>query len=637
MTPTGLRVAAILVAIIALAAAGGVYYTATSPSSTGCHLQSTDPLIVDQPETPDSLDPAVTFSTPGWAAVQQVYQELVMYNQSSTTSFVGELAKNWSHSADGFHWNFTLWAGEHFSNGDPLNAYVVWYSLYRDLIMDQASQFILSENFWFPGQWYYQSDEASINWNDTLVAQLTHDLNTWNFATPSTDALTYMEADNQSFRVIDATTIQLNLGYGYLDIPPFSVAYGYLFPEIAAPNSAAVDPLVVNAHPDPGSSDGIVVNSTNSWMSENMVGSGPYVLTSYNLASGYTLTPDANYWATSDALTVPWDNVLQPARSTIQTLFQGTTSIDIQNLRTQSAATVSFSYVGPGTVSQLQGVSCVTVQPLPTAFGATAGSWWIYMDQNVEPFNNLSEREAVVHAIDYQSIIQDAFGGNAQQWVGPVPPSYPDYNPDHLANYSYNLPLAKQEMANTPWPTGYSTATGNTLSYSYVNLGDWQTVAIILKTDLAAIGIDINPVPISIDQLYVEQGYDANGNCVSETSVAGGPFPIGQEFYTSDYIAPDDWTTNDAISWGSANACMAHYASSDVDNWTIEAAGTSDPVLASQLYANITAAMYNNYADAWLVVPTSFAVYSNALQGFYENPMGSATPLIISYNTMYGT
>ncbi len=626
MNPTGMRIAAIVVAIIAVGAAGAAYYSFTRPTTTGCSLQSPNPLIIDQPETPDSLDPAVTFSTPGWAAVQQVYQELINYNQSSTTSFVGELARNWTTSADGLHWNFTLWPNEHFSNGDTVNAYVIWYSLYRDLIMNQASSFILNENFWFPGEWYYAPD-YSTQWNDSLVNTLTNDLNTWNFFSPSPSQAAYMQAPNQSFQVINSTLIEFNLGFGYLDNTPFSVPYAYVLPELSAPNSAAVDPAVVDAH------GGVVVNSTNAWMSENMVGTGAYVLSSFDLASGFTLTPDTNYWGKAAAQAQPWDNVVQPAKSTIETLFQPTTSIDIQNLRGGSAAAVSFAYVGPSTVAELQGVACVTVKALPTVFGATAGSWWIYMNQNTYPFNNLSVREAVVHSIDYQTMIQDAFGGYATQWVGPVPPSYPDYNPTNLPNYSYNPTLAQQEIANSPCDN--NACAGLNLHYSYIDLGDWTTVATILKQDLAAIGITITPVPISLNQLYVEQGYDQTGTCITQTNLAGGPFPIGQEFYTSDYISPDDWTTNDAISWGSANGCMSGYANATVDNWIYQAAGTSDATLAAQLYGNITEAMYYNYTNAWLVVPTSFAVYSDALQGIYLNAMGSAIPYVMTYNTMY--
>ena len=37
----------------------------------------------------------------------------------------------------------------------------------------------------------------------------------------------------------------------------------------------------------------------------------------------------------------------------------------------------------------------------------------------------------------------------------------------------------------------------------------------------------------------------------------------------------------------------------------------------------------------WLVVPTSFAVYSSNLRGFVQNPMASAEPFAIGFNTQW--
>jgi hypothetical protein len=45
--------------------------------------------------------------------------------------------------------------------------------------------------------------------------------------------------------------------------------------------------------------------------------------------------------------------------------------------------------------------------------------------------------------------------------------------------------------------------------------------------------------------------------------------------------------------------------------------------------------MYDNYTVAWLVVPTTFQVYSPLLQGIIPNPMGTAHPLVMMFNTEY--
>src|SRR5207302_2155391 len=110
-------------------------------------------------------------------------------------------------------------------------------------------------------------------------------------------------------------------------------------------------------------------------------------------------------------------------------------------------------------------------------------------------------------------------------------------------------------------------------------------------------------------------------------------FPIGQEFYTSDYISPDDWTQNNAISYGSANDCMAAYNDPAMDTLVLDAATQTDASTARTEYANMTRLMYDNATVAWLVVPTQFQVVNTHLQGFVSNPMGAAIPFVVTQNT----
>jgi peptide/nickel transport system substrate-binding protein len=608
----------VIVVVIVIAGVGYYYYQSKNAS---CGLQSKNPLIMDQPEEPDYLDPTTTFTTPGWGAVQQVYQTLVAYNGSSYTSFVPVLAQNWSVSPDGFHYNFTLRPGITFSNGDPVNAYVMWFSLNRGLVMTQATQFILSENFWYPGLSDYNYDA---NQSNAMQANMTTWLNTFNFFAPTAPEIAVMSADNQSFRVLSPDVIQLNLGFGYLGP---TVAYTYLLSSIAAPIGSAIDPAVVQAN-------GGVGANLNSYMDENMLGSGPYVQSSAwsVTATSLVLSPNANYWGTGAAANESWNNVIQPAQATIQFNFVASTDILLQDMKDGAAAAGSFAYIGPSQVQALQSVSCLVVQALPVVYGATSGSWWIYMNQTQAPFNNWSVRAAVVHAIDYSQIISLAFGGYASQWVGPVPPGYPYYDPGNLTPYPYNLTLAKQEMANSPYPTGY----GPSINYEYLNLGDWPAASQLLKQDLSQIGITLNLVPISnINTLTSNlQVVDpSTGVCGAQETTYGGPFPIGQEFYTSDYISPDDWTQNDAISYGSANACMSGYSNATMDNLVIEAAGEHNIANLTADYTEMTQLMYYNYTDAWLAAPTAFAVYNSGLQGVINNPMGSGLPFVMFYNT----
>jgi peptide/nickel transport system substrate-binding protein len=621
---------AIILTIVVVLIVAGVSLRVVTVSC----LHATNPLIIDQAEVPDSLDPGETFSTPGWAAVQQVYQGLVNYNGTSSVNFTGVLAKNWTETNGGLTWIFSLEPNVHFSNGDPYNAYVQWFSFYRSLLLESGPQFILEENF-FSTNFnatnplnYFSNITNVTNANATLV----NDLNTWNFDNPNASERALMGVANQSFQVLNASTIELNVGYGYLSGPPWSpTPYTYLLASISAPNSYAVDPNVVQAN------GGVVEGSPNTYLASTMVGTGEYIMTYYDglPGGGYTLAPDPNYWGKAAAAQQPWNNMIQPANSTVDIVFQDSVDITTDNLRVGDAASASFAYVGPGTVHLLQGDSCLVVQALPTVFGSTSGSWWIYLNQNIFPFTNLSVRAAIAHAVNYGQIIDQAFGGYASQWVGPVPPSYPYYNPQNLAPYQYNLTLAQQEIADSPCAN--NACAGMTIKYAYLDTGiDWAETAQFLASDLSQIGLTIDPIPISLSDLYEEQAL-TNGACTSLSNANGGPFPMGQEFYTSDYISPDDWTQNDAVSTGSANLCMSGYDNATMDGLVYSAASDSNATNLTADYSTMTSLMYENYTDIWLVVPTAFAVYSTYLHGVIQNPMASAEPFAFLFNTQYAT
>jgi peptide/nickel transport system substrate-binding protein len=643
MRPRTRNIVVVVVVVLIVGAGIGAYYALQHSTTSNCGPKQTAYICIDQAEIPDTLDPAVTFSTPGWAAVQQVYQGLVNYNGSSVTTFSGVLAySNWTTSYDpNTVTNFTTYTfhlrpGAVFSNGDPYNAYVQWYSFYRSLLLAQGPQFILEENF------YSTNFNASnpLNYyspiaNDTAAnTTLANDLNSWNFLDPNSSDIAAMELPNQSFQVINSETIALNLGYGYLDSN-----YTYLLASISAPNSYAVDPAWVDDH------GGVSVGNVNDYLATNTLGTGPYLLEGYNGVGGggYTLKPVSNYWGAQYFATEPWNVNIQPANTSVEVIFQDAIDVTVNDLVTGQVQGASFAYTGPSTIGQLTGHSNIVLQSLPIIYGSTSGSWWIYLNQSYSIFSNLSVRAAIAHAINYQQIISEAFGGYASQWVGPVPPAYPYYNPSNLPPYSYNLALAQQEIANSPCAN--DACKGTSINYMYLNSGaDWVDTAQLLETDLAAIGITINPVGVSLDELYEEQGVDTNGQCVSATSANGGPFYMGQEFYTSDYISPDDWTQNDFVSSGSANMCMAGfnsvalpYYNSTIDNWTYDAASDAIPADLTAYYTNMTQTIYENYSEIWLVVPTAFAVYATNLHGFVQNPMASAEPFAIGFNNQYLT
>jgi peptide/nickel transport system substrate-binding protein len=631
----------IVIAVVgAVATAGVTAYYVTTRSSCGS-LKSTNPIVADQAEAVDTADPGFASSTPDWGLVQQIYQTLIMYNASSQTNYSGVLAQNWTTSPDGFHWNFTLRQGVHFSNGDPFNAYVMWLSLYRLLDTVGINQYLLSQNFWYPQVWYYNTTNQS----NASLTNLTTDLNTFNFDSPTAAQIAVMSADNQSFRVLSPSVIQVNLGFGYLDYTFASDPYAFLLAELSTPGAAAIDPNVLQAH------GGQQPGQRNLYLASNAVGTGPYLLTSYSTVSGYTLTPDPNYWGRTVAAQEPWNNNIQPGRATIEVNFQSTEAVTLNNLNSGTVATASFFFNDPAAINSLKKAGCVVVESLPQVFSGANGAWWVYMNQSTFPFTNLSVRAAITHAINYPEVIALAFGGYGTSWVGPVPPGHPYYNPANLTPYQYNLTLAQQEIANSPCAN--NACKSLIFNYMYLNTGtNWADAAQIIQQNLAVIGITTNPVGLSLSQFYTAQTIDpSTGKCVSAENQFGGPFFIGQDFYSSDYISPDDWTQNDALSFGSANICNSGFGwyvdhpnnltagYPGLDQSILNATGQSNPTVLAQDYANLTEFFYYNYTNAWFVTPTLFTVSNPAVHGFlpYQTPMGSTELNTMQWNTVYAT
>ncbi len=85
--------------------------------------------------SPDCLDPATGFYVQDEEIFNVVFQELVTWNPSNIYEVEPMLATNWTVSPDYKHYTFTLRQGVYFTDGEPFNATVVWFSLYRTIIM----------------------------------------------------------------------------------------------------------------------------------------------------------------------------------------------------------------------------------------------------------------------------------------------------------------------------------------------------------------------------------------------------------------------------------------------------------------------------------------------------------------------
>ncbi len=180
-----------------------------------------------------TLDPAKAYDASSINLVQNIYDRLVTYNGSDISNVKPMLAESWNISEDGLKYTFKIRKGVRFTNGNPLNASAVKFSLDRVITMNQEPAWKLVE----------------------LI-------------------------DVNSTRVIDEYTVEIKLKQAYqafLKVLAFSAA-------------SIVDPQVVNAH------GGVKANEINEWMAGNATGSGPYKLVSWERGQQIVLEANNDYF-----------------------------------------------------------------------------------------------------------------------------------------------------------------------------------------------------------------------------------------------------------------------------------------------------------------------------------------------------
>ena len=425
------------------------------------------------------MDPSTVIDNNGLEVAQNTNLPLFFCsaNDTACTSLVPVVGQAISGSTSGTKYVVTLRSNVYYSNGDPFNAYVVWYNIYRDLIINQASDFIFYTYF-----------------NSTGITAA--DLNSFDTATnvPTNQTLLkLMETPGNSVVVLNSTAVQFNLDIVFA---PFE------FTIDTAP-WVFVDPFVVESH------GGVVANQPNTWMSVNgtNIGDGPYVTAAY-VPNAYTeMVANPHYWAQN--LTGSQTNyILQPAK--IHEILinyktdELTRSEDIETGASQASIT-SFDDIP--TVLKACGTSCY----IPN-IGLTGSIEWVAIDELMAPLTNPLLREAIITAINVTQIQQTVYNGYAVPVVGPNLKGLAFYNNSFLPPVQ-NVAKAEQLLTQAGYPSGNGLPAINYYYYTSTYQAD---VAQIIKQDLGAIGITVDIHELSQASLIALQGVPGNNATAME-------------------------------------------------------------------------------------------------------------------------
>lgn len=352
-------------------------------------------------------------------------------------TFEGRLAESWEFDKESLTWTFNLREGVTGCGGATFNADDVIYTFQRAKSVSGAA----------PIGWFL-SNVASIDGFGPEVF--------------GEDAAAKELGD--SIVKIDDYTVQIKQSEPNALLLPVLTIFGLLIFDKETMEANATEA-------DPWSHD--YVNNTNA------PGFGGYCLES---------------WAKNEQITY----------SSFEDYYRGAPDVTRVSVRRVPQSSNRLVVLRSGQADLVTGLtprefnSIADVEGLTVAGITGNENLFIHMNFDVEPFDNIKLREAIAHAIPYEQIIATGYFGEATQWQGFVPSSYPGFT--SAAGFSYDPDMARTLLAEAGYPegTGLEAFAGAfALSYVTEKESTLGPIVNVIQTALRDVGIPatLDPIP----------------------------------------------------------------------------------------------------------------------------------------------
>jgi peptide/nickel transport system substrate-binding protein len=166
------------------------------------------------------------------------------------------------------------------------------------------------------------------------------------------------------------------------------------------------------------------------------IGTGPFTFDSFSPDDKVELSRNDTYWGTKAKV------------AKLEILNMPEISARITALNNDEVDVLAS--IPPDQVAEVSGVDGITY-----GTGPSFNYYFIWFNQNNEPFDNVKVRQAMAHAIDIKSIVGDLFGDLGTVARSPITQAV--FGSTQLEPYSYDPELAKKLLTEAGYPNGITT------------------------------------------------------------------------------------------------------------------------------------------------------------------------------------
>ncbi|WP_158587558.1 ABC transporter substrate-binding protein [Neobacillus notoginsengisoli] len=336
----------------------------------------------------------------------------------------------------------------------------------------------------------------------------------------------------ESFEVVDDHTIKIKLVKPFA---PFIKTLGTVYANI-------VNPKLAENHGD---------DFGEQYLSDKDMGSGPYILDSWDRGQKLVLKANEDYWGGAPKLkTVNIQIVNEPSTARLM-IEKG--EIDL----------IDDTMLSPDVMKEMEGKEGIEIIKSP---GYQIDD--IAMNVEKKPLDNVKVRQALGYAINYESIINDILLGAGQRAHGIIPEGMFGYNPDTKL-FEYDLEKAKALLKEAGQDKGFELEI-----LISENNEVRKNIAVMLQSDFKQIGIDLKIKTLAWPTFL-------------ETVTSGG-HQLALAAWTPDYADPDYnlWYFAHSSSKG-PGFNLAFYENKKVDELLAEGRTTVDEARREAIYKEI--------------------------------------------------
>jgi peptide/nickel transport system substrate-binding protein len=540
-----------------------------------------DTLVYLSFSEPQSLDPAYAYDIPSEMIIwPTVYETLITYNGSSTSSYVPVLATqvpslaNGLISKDGLTYAFPIRQGVKFHDGSVMTPEDVRYSILRFMLQDRdggPSWLLLTPLL----------GRDSTREKGKIVA-------------------TYEQAAKAV--TVSGNTVVFHLAHPYGAFLSIIAAWSFVTSKAWAAAHGDWDgsPATWQKYNNPKLQD--------RYAFDHMDGTGPFKLQSWDRqAKQIILVRNDAYWRPRARLARLVVRTVEEFTTRRLALAQGDADIIEVSRPDQSKVTGMPGVTIRDDLPMLQIQAVYFTQKIDMTANPDVGSG--KLDGNGIPpdfFSDIHVRRAFVYAFDYGAFIRDALRGKAVQPNGPIVAGLLGYDPT-LPKYAFSRDRAvaefKQAWGGKLWDTGFKL----TQIYNTGNVAR-QVGSQIIKDVVESLNpkfkIDVRAIPFpSLLQLTI-----------------ANKVPVWWITWTADYPDPDDFAQPLLASNGDFPK-RAAYSNPEADRLIKEAAQAVDPEKRKSLYQQLSKIAYADVPGIFAAQPTAFIVMRSWVHGWYFNPI----------------